>query len=136
MIKRPSVLLADDDPGITQILRDILAEEFEVVGTAPNGLVLLDAAAELDPDVIVADIFMPLLDGLGALTRLKQMNPRVKVVLITMYNEPALAIEALDDGACGFVLKSFAPEELIAAVWAALDGKTYISPVLAAKMTR
>ncbi len=134
--KRPSVLLADDNRAITEALRDVLAAEFEVVGTVDNGRALLETAAKLRPDVIVADISMPLLDGFGALAQLRKQNPAVKVVLITMYQEPALARAALDDGACGFVVKNLAPSELLDAIRAALAGTTYVSPALAAKMSR
>jgi signal transduction histidine kinase/CheY-like chemotaxis protein len=134
--QRPSVLLADDNQAITEALRDVLAPELEVVATVRNGLALLDAAAKLEPDVIVADISMPLLDGFGALAQLRRRNPAVRVVLITMYQEPALARAALDDGACGFVLKSFAPSELLAAIRAALAGQTYVSPSIADKIAR
>ncbi len=122
--RRPSGLLADDNQGITDALRAILAPEFELVDTVRDGLQLLDAVAELDPDVVVADISMPRLDGFGALAELRRRNPAVKVVLITMYGEPALARAALDDGASGFVLKNLAPGELPEAIRAALAGKT------------
>ena len=135
-MKRPSVLLADDNQAITEALRDVLAPELEVVGTVRDGLALLDAAAKLEPDVIVADISMPLLDGFGALAQLRKRNPAVKVVFITMYHEPALARAALDDGACGFVLKNLAPSELLDAIRAALAGTTYVSPALADKIAR
>jgi DNA-binding NarL/FixJ family response regulator len=133
---RPRVLLADDNEAITEALQEFLAPEFDVVATVRNGLALLEEAARLDPDVIVADISMPLLDGLGALAELKRRRPSAKVVLITMYHEPALARLALDEGACGFVLKHLAPKELVDGLRAALEGRTYVSPILASKMTR
>ena len=133
-MRRPTVLLAEDHQQVADALHTLLSHDFDVVGTVPNGLMLVAAAAELEPDVIVADVFMPCLDGLGALAELRRANPRVKVIFITMYHEPALARVALDDGACGFVLKHLASEELIDAIRAALEGKTYVSPVLAAKL--
>jgi DNA-binding NarL/FixJ family response regulator len=135
-LTRPSVLLADDNQGILQSLEEMLAPELCVVGTVRDGHMLLEAAARLEPDVIVADISMPVLDGLGALAQLRELNPGVRVVLITMYHEPALARVALDEGALGFVLKHHAPSELLDAIRAALDGKVYVSPAIASKLTR
>ena len=129
-MKRPRILLADDNERITAALQHLLAPEFDVVDTVRDGVLLVESAARLHPDVIVADISMPRLDGLRALTQLRKLNPDVKVVLITMYHEPALARFALDDGARGFVLKHLAPGELVDAIRAALDGKTYVSSAL------
>ena len=130
-MNRPRVLLADDHRGVAQALTNLLSPEFELVGVVEDGVALIDAATKLEPDVIVADISMPLLDGMDALGRLKKKNQHVKFVFITMYEEAALAQIALDAGAFGFVLKHSAPAELVPAVRAALDGKTYISPALA-----
>ena len=130
---RPRVLLAEDHPGVAKALGDILSAEFELVGAVEDGLSLLDAATRLEPDVIVADISMPKLDGFNALVQLKASRPNVKVVFITMQHEPVIADLALDSGAFGFVLKHSAFAELNPAVRAALDGKTYVSAALARK---
>jgi DNA-binding NarL/FixJ family response regulator len=135
-MKRPSVLLADDNEGVAMALKELLAPEFDVVGTVPDGVMLLEAAALLNPDVIVADISMPRLDGLGALAQLRQANPRVRVVLITMYQEPGLALLALEEGALGFVLKNQPSSQLLDAIRAALLGKTYVSPAIERMMGR
>jgi DNA-binding NarL/FixJ family response regulator len=127
---RPRVLLADDHPGVAEALKDILSAEFEVVGSVEDGLALLEAATNLAPDVIVADISMPKLDGLSALFQLKENNPDVKVVFITMHHEPLVIDMALAAGALGFVLKHSA-RELIPAVRAAMEGKTYVSQTAA-----
>jgi DNA-binding NarL/FixJ family response regulator len=99
-----------------------------------DGLALIDAAKKLRPDVIVADITMPRLNGLGALTQLKKEIPRVRVIFLTMHQDVAYARRALDSGASGFVLKHSAPAELVAAIHAALEGKTYITPALAGEV--
>jgi DNA-binding NarL/FixJ family response regulator len=101
-----------------------------VVGAVEDGLSLLSAAAELSPDVIVADISMPRMDGFSALQQLKRKDPDVKVILISMFREPAFVSIALEEGACGFVLKHSAYEELIPAIRAVINGKTYWSSVL------
>jgi DNA-binding NarL/FixJ family response regulator len=124
--------LADDHPGVAEALRNILSAEFEVVGSVEDGLALLEAAANLEPDVIVADISMPKLDGLNALVQLKANNPDVRVVFITMHHEPLVIEMALAAGAFGFVLKHSA-RELIPAVLAAMEGKTYVSQTVVRK---
>jgi len=129
-MKRIRVLLADDHLGVAEALQRILNTEFEVVGTVGDGLALLSAAVELAPDVIVADISMPQLDGFSALQQLKSKSPDVKVILISMYLEPTFASIALEWGASGFVLKHAASEELIPAVQAAIEGRVYFSPSL------
>ena len=133
MISRPRVLLAEDHARVAEVLKSILEDEFDVVGTVADGLMLLDAAATLRPDVIVADMSMPRLDGLSALLKLKEKQSDVKVVLITMYDEPSIARIALDSGALGFVMKHSAATDLVPAVRAAIDGKTYLSPILVEK---
>jgi DNA-binding NarL/FixJ family response regulator len=121
---------------VADALRDLLTSEFEMAGLVKDGLALVNAAKELNPDVIVADISMPGLDGLSALTLLKKENPNVKVVLLTMYQDPALARLALDTGALGYVLKYFASDDLCPAVYAALKGNVYVSPVMAADVLK
>ena len=127
---KPRVLLADDHQGVADALKRILSTEFDLVGFVEDGVALVHEVARLEPDVVVADISMPLLDGLAALEQLKMINPKVKVVFVTMHHDPAFADLALDSGALGFVLKYGASDELIPAVRAALDGKTYRSPAL------
>ena len=131
LLKRPRVLLADDHRMVAEGLKSLLGLEVELVGVVEDGLALLEAARKLQPDVIVADITMPHLNGIDALARLKQDNERVRVIFLTMHQEVAYARRALDAGAAGYVLKHSAPAELIDAIRAALDGKTYVSPALA-----
>ena len=131
---RPRVLLADDHRIVADGLKSVLAEEFEVAGVVENGRALLDAVKKLDPDVIVADISMPHLNGIDAMVQLKRDNPKVKVVFLTMHTELAYARRALEAGACGFVLKHSAADELLTALRAAVRGKTYITPALAGEV--
>lgn len=129
-LHRPRVLLADDHRMVAEGLKSLFSEQFELVGVVEDGRALIEAAKKLHPDVIVADITMPQLNGLDALVQLKKLNPRVKVVFLTMHQEVAYARRALEAGAVGFVLKHSAPSELVTAIRAALDGKTYITPAL------
>ncbi len=131
-MKRARVLLADDHRMMAEGLKRLLDPEFELVGLVEDGRALVEAAARLKPDVIVADITMPRLNGLDAIPLLKKDNPDARVVVITMHRETAYARRALAAGASGFVLKSSAPAELIEAIHAALAGRTFVTPEIAA----
>jgi len=131
MKPRPRVLLADDHCIVAEGLKSLLAADFELVDVVEDGRALVAAAKKLRPDVIVADITMPHLNGLDALPHLKKDNPDVKVVFLTMHKDVAYARRALESGGSGFVLKHSAATELIDAIRAALSGKTYLTPALA-----
>jgi DNA-binding NarL/FixJ family response regulator len=135
-MSKPRVLLADDHRIVTEGLKGILAEDFELVGVVEDGRAMVKAARELRPDVIVADISMPHLNGIDALAALKRDNPKVRVVFLTMHRDAAYARRALEAGASGYVLKHAAPAELVLAVRAALAGNTFITPDLAAEVFR
>ena len=135
-MKRPGVLLADDHRMVAEGLRGILEEEFELVGIVEDGRALLEAAEELRPDVIVADITMPHLNGLDALPILRKKHPKTKVVFLTQHQEPAYARRALEAGASGFVVKHAAPAELVMAIKAALKDDIFVSPALADEVLR
>ena len=131
---RPRVLLADDHRLVADALKSLLEQEFELVAVVEDGRQLVETARRLRPDVIVADITMPHLNGIDALVQLRKDNPAVRVVFLTMHKDAAYARRALDAGACGYVLKHSAQAELFLAVRAALDGETFISPTLAGEV--
>jgi len=133
-MSRPRVLLADDHRIVAEGLKSLLAEEFELAGIVEDGRAMVKAAAQLRPDVIVADISMPHLNGIEALALLKRDHPGIRVVFLTMHRDVAYARRALEAGASGFVLKHSAPAELVLAVRAALAGRTFITPELAAEV--
>src|SRR4030095_13335086 len=135
-ISKPRVLLADDHRMVAEGLKSLLSTDFELLGAVEDGRALIEAARKQAPNVVVVDISMPNLNGLDALGPLKKDNPNVKVVFLTMHREVAYARRALEAGAVGFVLKHSAPAELLTAVRAALEGKTYLTPVLAAEVIR
>ena len=114
--------------------KSLLVEEFDLVGLVEDGLAMVKAARELRPDVILADISMPLLNGIDALLALKQDDPDVRVVFLTMHCNAGYARRAMEAGAAGFVLKHSAPAELVQAVRAALMGRTFITPELEAEL--
>ncbi|MBK9062917.1 MAG: response regulator transcription factor [Acidobacteria bacterium] len=132
--RRPRVLLADDHLLVAEALKSLLAVEFDLVGVVEDGRALLEAARMLRPDVIVADVTMPHLNGIDALVQLRQGGDRVPVVFLTMHRDATFARRALDAGAAGFVLKHSASAELISAIRAALEGKTYLTPQLAGEV--
>ncbi|MGE5945088.1 MAG: response regulator [Betaproteobacteria bacterium] len=131
---RPRVLLADDHLIVAEALKSLLAQEFDLVGVVEDGRALVEAAGKLRPDVIVTDVTMPHLNGIDALIQLRQSGDRVPVVFLTMHRDVSFARRALDAGASGFVLKHSAPAELLSALRAALEGKTYLTPQLAAEV--
>ena len=131
---RPRVLLADDHRLVAEALKSLLSPEFELLAIVEDGRALVAAAKKLRPDVVVADITMPHLNGIDALAQLKKDDPGVKVVFLTMHQDVAYARRALEAGALGFVLKHSAPAELITAIRAALNGQTYVTPALAGEV--
>lgn len=133
-MSRPRVLLADDHRIVAEGLKGILAAEFELAGVVSDGRAMLESAKTLRPDIIVADITMPALNGIEALTLLRKDNLDVPVVFLTMHRDVAYARRALEAGAAGYVLKHAAPEELVQAVRAALEGGTFVSPALAGEL--
>jgi DNA-binding NarL/FixJ family response regulator len=127
-MKKPRVLLADDHKIVLEGLRGLLSEEFDLVGEAANGQQLIERARELTPDVIVADVSMPLLNGVDAIRKMREEGGRAKVVFLTMHPDVVYATRALDAGASGYVLKHSASDELVEAIKLALRGGTYLSP--------
>lgn len=132
--RRPRVLLADDHLLVAQALTSLLSDEFDLVGVVGDGRQLLEQAHALRPDVIVADITMPHLNGIDALKRLRERGDDVPVVVLTMHRDVTFARRALEAGASGFVLKHSASEELVTALRAALRGQTYLTPQLAGEV--
>jgi DNA-binding NarL/FixJ family response regulator len=130
----PRLLLADDHLMVAEALKSLLASEFELVGVVEDGGRMVEAARTLNPDVIVADVTMPRLNGIAALVRLRQEGLRIPVVFLTMHRDASFARRALEAGAAGFVLKHSASVELVLAIRAALEGKTYLTPQLAGEV--
>lgn len=133
-MKRPRVLLADDHRLVAEGVKSLLIAEFELVAIAEDGRALIEAAKRFQPDVIITDITMPHLNGIDALVRLKKADPSVKVIILTMHHDVTYARRALESGASGFVLKHSAPAELVMAIHAALEGRTFITPALAGEV--
>jgi DNA-binding NarL/FixJ family response regulator len=130
-MNRARVLLADDHAIVAEGLASLLRNEFELVGTVGDGRALVEAVRELRPDIVVADVSMPLLSGLEALCQLRAEGIGVKVVFLTMHADAHLAGEALRAGASGYVLKHSAGEELIRALHEVQRGLVYLTPLIA-----
>jgi DNA-binding NarL/FixJ family response regulator len=131
-MKRSTVLIADDHAVVVEGLRRILDRpEFEVAGVAIDGQALLQAARQSQPDLIITDVAMPMLNGIDAVREIRRQNRKSKVIFLTMHPEIAYATAALAAGASGYVLKSAAGEELINAIHDVLDGRTYVSKSIA-----
>jgi DNA-binding NarL/FixJ family response regulator len=128
---RSRILLADDHQVVLQGLRRILdSPEFEVVGAVSDGRALVEASANLKPDVIIADISMPLLNGVEAVRQIRRRTPEAKVIFLTMHPEAIYAVEAMKAGASGYLLKSSNDRELIGAIEKVLAGGLYLTPSL------
>ena len=126
----PRILLAESHAGVARRLRSVLEQDgrFDVVAMVKDGFGLVGAAQALKPDVIVADVAMSGLDGIEAATEVLRGNPAVRVVFVTVHNEPEVVKRAFDAGAAGYVMKLTAGDELVAAVQASLRGEHYASP--------
>lgn len=126
----PRILLADDHAIITDGLRQLLEPECEIVGAVTDGRTLIKAARALRPDIVVADVTMPSLNGIDATRQLLQELPKIYVIFLTMHADRVYAAEAFDAGALGFVVKHAASAELWQAINAVVSGGAYVSPLV------
>ena len=129
-MERPTILLADDESAVLDRVRRLLESEFRVVETVSDGQALLAAADRLKPDVILADISMPVLSGFEAARRLKVLSTSTRIIFLTVHEEPAVVTEALEIGVNGYVIKRAAAQDLIAAIREVLEGRCFVSPAL------
>jgi DNA-binding NarL/FixJ family response regulator len=127
-MNKPTVMLADDHTMIAEALRNLLEPQYEIIAVVQDGRTLLDSALALKPDVVVLDVGMPLLNGLTAGQQLKQKLRKVKLIYVTMNEDPDLASEALRTGGSAYLLKSSAASELLKAIHEALRGGSYVTP--------
>src|SRR5215204_5877888 len=128
---RTKILIADDHKMFAQGLQSLLEDEFELLGTVADGQALVDSAKMFDPDIIVVDISMPVLNGLDAVRRLKEQGSTAKVIFLTMHADDRLLAEAFKCGGVAYVLKQSAGEDLIYAIRQVLEGQKYVTPLIA-----
>lgn len=130
-MNRMKVLVADDHTILAEGLRGLLERDYDLVGIVGDGRALVEAANRLQPDIIVTDISMPLLNGLDAMRQLKREGSRARFIFLTMHANPQYATEAFRAGANGYLLKQSAADEFLTAVREVLKGRTYITPLIA-----
>lgn len=122
------ILLADDHPDMLGVVARLLARSFDVVGMVGDGESLVAIAAELQPDVLVVDISMPVLTGIEAAQKLKERGNPARIVFLTVHDDPDFVRASLATGAFGYVVKPRVATDLIPAIREALAGRIFISP--------
>jgi DNA-binding NarL/FixJ family response regulator len=128
-LSKIQVLLADDSRQVLEYVNEFLsANGCEVIGTVTDGQSAADAAAQLFPDVLVLDVYMPILNGIQAARRMIKVNPSIKIVFLTAHKDSDICRAALETGACGYVLKPRLASDLILAIKLAIDGRRFVSP--------
>ncbi len=129
-MKKPRVLLADDHTMVLEGLTKLVESQCEVVGAVADGRSLIEHTRRLEPDVVIADIAMPQLNGIDATRQIKKAAPKTRVILLTMHADAAYVSAAFKAGASGYVLKRSAGSELLQAVHAVMQGHCYVTPLL------
>lgn len=133
-MKKARILLADDHRMLAESLKKLLEDHFDPVRVVEDGRALVAAAEKLKPDVVVADISMPLLNGIEAVKQIRNTHPDIKIVFLTMHPDVTYAASAFEAGASGYVLKHSAPSELITAINSVLAGRRYVTPLIAEEL--
>ena len=128
---KPQVIVADDHRLVAEGVVKILEKEYSVVATPTDGRGFIEAVEKFRPDLALVDISLPLLNGLDACRHVKKSCPEVKIIILTMHSEQHFVNEAFRTGVGGYVLKTSVADELLFAVKEVLNGRTYISPVVA-----
>ncbi len=129
-MSKPRILLADDHALVIEGFRRILEGPYELVGTVGDGRALVEAAKRLQPDIVILDVSMPLLNGIDAAAQLKKCCPTAKVIVVTMHADREYVRSAFEAGASAYVLKRSAVDELEQAIRAVLGGHSYITPLI------
>jgi len=129
-MRRPRVVVADDHVMIAEAFEKLLAPSCDIVGKVADGRALLAAVRELRPDVVVVDISMPLLNGLTAARQIRELDPEIKLVFVTMNEDPDLAAEAFRAGASAYLLKRSAASELLTAIQQVTQHRSYVTPLV------
>ena len=126
--KKVRVILVDDHPAVLRQTIQLLPERFEVVETSEDGLGVQAAVRELDPDVVVLDITLPVVSGVEVARRLRASGCRARIIFLTVHADSDYAREALHVGALGYVIKPRLASDLVPALDAVLAGKRFLSP--------
>ena len=124
-MNRPRILLADDHTMFGEGLKGLLQDDFDLLGTVENGAILVESAVRLEPDIVILDISMPVLNGFDTARELRKRGTSAKIIFLTMHADTGLMAEALRCGASGYVVKQSAGKDLISAIRQVFEGKTY-----------
>jgi len=124
------IFLVDDNGDMLRDLRDELSAEFEITGTAENGEEAVREVVRLDPDILVLDITMPVVNGLQVASMLRERHPRTKILFLTIHEEPEYISAAFSAGALGYVTKRRMASDLPLAIREVFDGRNFLSPSL------
>ena len=127
---KPRVILADDHTLLVEAFEKLLSPECEIVAKVADGRALVAAVQEHHPDVVVLDLAMPLLNGLDAARQIKQIDKSVRLVFVTMNEDPDLAAEAFRAGGAAYLLKRSAGSELLTAIREAMKHRSYVTPLV------
>jgi DNA-binding NarL/FixJ family response regulator len=128
------IIIADDHTLLVDAFEALLSADCEVLAKVADGQALLAAAAALHPDIVIVDLAMPLLNGLEAARLIRQRDPAIKLIFVTMNEDADIAAEAIRIGGAAYVLKRSAPSELLTAVREAMKGRSYITPLVTGAM--
>ena len=123
------VLLADDYPKMLDKTTQLLRGEFDIIGSAHDGGQALEATARLNPDLLILDISMPVLNGIQVAARLRDSGCKAKVIFLTVHEDRDYIDAAFAVGALGYVLKSRVATDLLPAIYAVLQGHRFTSPL-------
>lgn len=129
-MNKPTILIADDHGMVIDGLREVLKDEYDVIGSVTDGRSVLPEVRRLNPSLVIIDISMPLLNGLDCCRQLKESGCSSKILILTMHADATLTREALEAGASGYVLKSSPATELRNAIREILLGRIYLSPAV------
>ena len=127
---KPRIIIADDHTLLVEAFEKLLAPECDVVAKVADGRALLKAVREFRPDVVVLDLAMPLLNGLDAARQIKQTEPTIRIVFVTMNEDPDLAAEAFRAGGAAYLLKRSAGSELLTAIREVMKRRSYVTPLV------
>ncbi len=133
-MSKPRVLLADDHSLVLEGFRRILSDQCDLVGMVEDGRALIEAAQRTQPDIVILDVSMPLLNGIDAATQLKKLQPATKLIFVTMHADADYVRSAFEAGASGYLLKRSAVDELEQAIRTVWTGHTYITPLIAKEL--
>jgi len=125
---KPSILLADDDAAFRKALEKFLGPHYTIAGSVGDGLALVEAARVFDPDLIIADISMPVLNGIQAVRQIMSSQPNARVIFLTVHEEPAFVLESQKTGALGYLLKRSLTDQLMPAIREVLHGDPFVCP--------